>query len=104
MPVDKTRFRLSGWMLATLGTLADHVTTVYALTMPHFWERNPLVRALIALGLWWPFDLAVLILATVAPFALAEEWEHGWATYVYPIVYGTMRLIAGLCNLALLLR
>ena len=101
--VDRKKFGLAGWALAIVGTIADHLSTNVALTLPHLYETNPFTQILILLQLWWVFDLAMLMIAMVVPFILSEQYRVGWVTYAYPIVYGTLRLGAGVHNLRLIL-
>jgi len=91
--------------LAIVGTLGDHLSTMFALTREYIYETNPVTLKLMAEGLWLPVDIALIILGISVPYFLMRRIGNPAlrGLLAYPMVFGIVRLAACFWNLSVAL-
>lgn len=91
------RIEKLSYTLMMLGVAGDQISTRVSLSIPYFYESNPYSAKLMAMGLWLPFDLLLLLVGFAVPWAIIRKWgKH--AILAYPILYGAARLAAAVWN------
>jgi hypothetical protein len=93
------------YLMLIVGTLGDHVSTVFALTKPYIYETNPVTVQLMENGLWLPVDIVLIFLGIVIPYVLIHftEKEYFKALLAFPLVHGLIRFGACLWNFSLVI-
>lgn len=87
------------YALTLVGTAGDQISTRVSLSTPYFYESNPFSVKLMTVGLWLPFDLALLLVGIAVPWVVMRRWEKR-AVLVYPFLYGALRLAAAVWNVS----
>ena len=93
------------YFLIIVGTLGDHLSTMFALTRQYIYEANPVALRLMVEGLWLPVDAVLIIVGITVPYFLIRRIKNPAlkGLLAYPMVFGIVRLIACFWNLGLAL-
>jgi len=97
---------LALFMLASVITAMDIITTRVALLHPYTYEANPFMRTLISLvGVEYALLLNVILSMTgiIAFTLLSVKYLHGYSRYLPLILYSAFRLIPVVSNYKILL-
>jgi len=101
----KTWRELFSYSILTLGTLGDYVSTHVGLSFENLFEINPLTIQLVAMRMWLPVNLVLVMLGIAIPFLIIRlsAEENNRFVLSFPIVHGVIRLSACVWNCSLIL-
>jgi len=93
------------YSILTLGTLGDYVSTHIGLSFENLFEINPLTIQLMAMRMWLPVNLVLVMLGIAIPFLIIRlsAEENNRFVLSFPIVHGVIRLSARVWNCSLIL-
>ena len=98
------RDELTSYLLLLLGVTVDQISTKIGLTREYIYESNTIAAHLIEHGVWGYTDLLICIIfiaiTYLAQRVIQEEKQK--ILFVFPLISGTIRLVTGIINLALL--
>lgn len=91
------------WLV--IGSVADEVTTRIGLTYPNIYEGNEFASRLMDKGLWLVFDTSIVLLSIIGVSYCYNKLDKSYRNMIlaYPIVLGTLRLIAAIWNICIIL-
>ena len=95
---------LFAMMVFTAGSLVDHVTTSYGLTLPNVEELNPLVLMMIGSGSWLLVETSILIIGNVYGFFVSGSKSEIMVVFSMTslLVVGIVRIFAGFHNMMII--
>lgn len=91
------------YLILVSGVMLDQLTTRYGLKIGYA-EGNPVASWLIGAGLWLIVDLMLLVSVIGLTAYISEKvGKTGRVLLLYPIVFGLIRLYAGIRNLGIII-
>jgi len=88
-------------MVFTAGSIVDHVTTYYGLTLPNVIELNQVVLMMIGSGVWNLVEVSLLIIGNINGFFVSDSKSEIMAVFSMTLLLlvGIVRLFAGFHNM-----
>ena len=85
----------------TVGSILDHVTTFYGLSLTTIKEVNPVVLMLIGSGSWNLVEVILMILGNGSVFIASNSKSERMIVFSMTalLIAGTVRLLAGFHNM-----
>ena len=95
---------LFAMMVFTAGSIMDHVTTSYGLTLPNVEELNQLVLMMIESGSWILVEVSILLVGNVYGFFVSGSKSEimGVFSMTLLLLVGFVRLFAGFHNMMII--
>ena len=102
---DSFSLESHSYVFATLGVIADQISTRIGLLNPNVAESNPISRYLISVNAWLIFDILILGITIGASYFFLRKVsvKKGKYILVYPILIGFFRSFATVLNLQTIL-
>lgn len=91
----------AAYLMVLAGTVLDEVSTRLCLARDDIYETNQTAILLMSSGLWLPIDVLLAIAMIAIPMLAIRRWSFSGrkAMLAGPIIYGGIRLAAGIWNI-----
>jgi hypothetical protein len=102
---DVDRLVILSYIISVLGFAVDQASTRIGLTISNVVETNQVALHLMNAGLWLYTDLAAVLLTIFIAKLVIERWSFKYRHTValFPLTFGTLKLVTGMSNFFLYL-